>query len=242
MTDITTVAEYIEVVKQFSASEGKAWFRGQGDSGWDLHPSIRRQSRWIAGEVAMLTRFRQLTVSRVSNPPGQEDHWGWLTLAQHHRLPTRLLDWTENPLVALYFAVEDDVKAQDVDAKVFALDPHGLNQKTFGTPQGLLLLGQDDVLNQYLPYSIGTPQALPVAVVAPQSFDRVVSQSGTFTISHHADPNDVEHHAGGFVESWVVPVTAKQNIRNELLKLGINAATVYPDLDHISVMIRDEQS
>lgn len=238
MAEISSVAEYIELVKRFNASGAKSWFRGHVDNNWELKPSVRRRREWIDNEVEMLTRFRQLTVSRVVNPPQQEDDWGWVCLAQHHRLPTRLLDWTENPLVALYFAVEED---QNANGRVFALDVDGLNEKTYGSDVGVMLLGRDERVNTYSPYQRSTPKASPLAVVAPQTFDRVVAQAGTFTVSHHLEPVELDAFAGSLIESWDIPLTAKQEIRVELLKLGVHAASVYPDLDHISEMIRDDQ-
>ncbi|MGV8895045.1 MAG: FRG domain-containing protein [Rhodoglobus sp.] len=222
-------------MKQFTPADGRAWYRGQVDADWKLKPSVQRRREWIDTETAMLTRFRQLTVSRVVRPP--EDDWGWICLAQHHRLPTRLLDWSENPLVGLYFAVEED---EGVDGKVFAMNPHGLNTKNFGSDIGVLLLGRDERVDPYSPYKAGSAKASPLAVVAPQRFDRVVAQAGTFTVTHHLDAADFETDSGSLVESWVIPLTKKQDIRNELAMLGISAATVYPDLDRISVMIRQE--
>jgi hypothetical protein len=238
LTTIGSVADYIELVKKFSSPDSKSWFRGQADISWDLRPSVRRKTEWIDNEVAMLTRFRQLTVSRVVNAPSQDDDWGWVCLAQHHKLPTRLLDWSENPLVALYFAVATD---EGASGRVFALDPDGLNRKTYGDDIGVLLLGRDNRLDPYSPYNHGSPKSSPLAVVAPQTFDRVVAQAGTFTVSHHLEPEDIDAYASNLIEVWEVPLVRKQDVRTELLKLGINAASVYPDLDSISVMIRDEQ-
>ncbi len=59
--------------------------------------------------------------------------WEWISLAQHYRVPTRLLDWSENPLVALYFAVEvdEDSNGAQVDGRVWALNPLQLNQSSY---------------------------------------------------------------------------------------------------------------
>ena len=235
--EVTSVAEYIQLVKGFSPPTKKTWFRGQLNAMWTLQPSVRRHAQWMDAEVQMLNRFRQLTVSRVPNPPHQDDDWGWVCLAQHHRLPTRLLDWTENPLVALFFAVEKD---EDQDGRVFALDVHGLNRKSYGSDVGVLLLGRDERLDNYSPYARDGARASPLAVIAPQTFDRVVAQAGTFSLSHHNEDTELDAFAGTLIETWDVPLTAKEDIRLELVKLGIHAASVYPDLDHIAFMIRDE--
>lgn len=236
MTEITNVSEFIAEVKQFSAGSGGSWFRGQFDASWALKPSVQRNADWIRAEIDMLTRFRQLTVSRIVNPPSEGDDWGWICLAQHHRLPTRLLDWSENPLVGLFFAVEKD---SGVAGKVFALDPDGLNLKNFGSSVGRLLLGRDNRLDSYSPYAKDTQKASPLAVVAPQKFDRVVAQAGTFTVTHKLDPGEFESESGGLIQSWTIPLVHKQDLRNELALLGVTAATVYPDLDRIAVMIRE---
>ena len=235
---ITSVADYVELVKSFSSPAKKTWFRGQVNSKWDLKPSVRRHAEWMDNEVDMLNRFRQLTVSRVVNPPHQDDDWGWVCLAQHHRLPTRLLDWTENPLVALFFAVEGDDDEQA--GRVFAMDVHGLNSKSYGKDVGVLLLGRDERLDNYSPYARDGAKASPLAVIAPQTFDRVVAQAGTFSLSHHNEETELDAYAGALIERWDVPLTSKQDIRMELVKLGIHAASVYPDLDHIAVMIRQD--
>ena len=58
--------------------------------------------------MAPITRFKQNALSFLDRPPSNE--WEWLLLMQHHSLPTRLLNWTENPLVALYFVVKESLR------------------------------------------------------------------------------------------------------------------------------------
>jgi hypothetical protein len=94
-------------------------FRGQKDSTWDLLPKIAREDfnfigpNFLFKENELIDEFQRLSRPHI-NQDILLNQWDLLALAQHHGLPTRLLDWTSNPLVALYFAfVEKDDKVKD---------------------------------------------------------------------------------------------------------------------------------
>lgn len=101
--------------------DAKPWWRGQADKGWNLCPSLYWRELGQK-ETNMTVRFRTMARARHVNCPQNQDVFSWLFLMQHYRLPTRLLDWSESPLVALFFAVEEE--AQDCsDAAIWALEP-----------------------------------------------------------------------------------------------------------------------
>ena len=99
------------------------WWRGQGNSNWELLPSVFRvKDHGKRYEDNITRRFQQRAPSRCAKPPAPNDYFGWLFLMQHYGLPTRLLDWTESPLFATFFAT-----SQKEEGALYALNPFSLN-------------------------------------------------------------------------------------------------------------------
>ena len=84
-----------------------AWYRGHAESEWNLRPAVCRLDGYTPPrEITRNLDYRR-RVSFLPDMPPADDLGAWLSLMQHYRLPTRLLDWTESPTVALYFAIEE---------------------------------------------------------------------------------------------------------------------------------------
>ena len=242
---IRSVGEFITELRN-TAKDGLVWFRGQSNIGWPLLPNIARPVEGypqgpMDQELPAIKRFKQNADAFLVRVP--RDDWEWIFLMQHHRGLTRLLDWTESPLVALYFALkEDDTEA---DAVVWCLDPMELNRKaghhrTFD--RDVLAFGIDETLDGYLPDKVGDARGaelLPVAAIGPRNSTRMIAQSGTFTIMHSRrtaveDVADQEH-----VWRLVIPADQKQNVRAELRLLGFNEFLLFPELETLAMHTRE---
>ncbi len=141
------------------------YYRGHASNGFQLKPGLARafkNSVEIANvEVSLMQDFSKSMMKHnkghhlalQDNPVGYQNEWAWLGQAQHYRLPTRMLDWTLQPEVALYFAVEDSLSFGDHDAQFWVfyvpdeilvnedvkrtyynMDPGTLNQTFFLNP------------------------------------------------------------------------------------------------------------
>lgn len=231
---IQNVDELLSVLKSIRPAE--RWFRGHRDASWQCTPSVFRDPTYRDKEVELLARFRQQAA--LEGARHYLDDWGWLTFAQHHGVPTRLLDWSENPLVGLFFAVEKSDNGASGDGALLILDPAHLNAGEQEASDRIpLLIDSDSEMKSYYPGI--TPYGLQTrAVLAPMSFDRIRYQTGMFTIStYKRDEESLDSSEA--LQRYRIPFAAKSEIRNELDCLGVNEASVYRDLDRIARRIKD---
>jgi len=113
----------------------ETWFRGQANATWELTPSVFRRINgdlvYGESEPTIVSDFKLRHATRQAD---MSDFLDWLCLMQHHGCPTRILDFTENVLIALYFAVLDNPKENDKAGALFALNSIKLNHQTAGGP------------------------------------------------------------------------------------------------------------
>ena len=130
--EIETFEKYLNIVRN-EIPQGRKYFRGQTkliSDGYSLKPSIGRYDHLLSKsfrerdelERDVLEVFSNHLVTHVQHLPRSE--WEALAIAQHHGLPTRFMDWTENPLAALYFAVREtkaDAGGKPMNSAVYIL-------------------------------------------------------------------------------------------------------------------------
>jgi hypothetical protein len=237
--EVTSIAELVRALETTNGENSPRWYRGQSDFDWQLVPSLGRPPSVPAHEDALIKRFKQNALSYIQRVPSNE--WEWLFLMQHHRVPTRLLDWSENPLVALYFAVTENL---DRNACLWCLDPVQLNKASHiqtAIATDIPCFSVDEDLDQYLPREVlsGMYKKPPVAALAMRYFPRLTAQSGVFTITHRElTPIEIVGD-GAFVGRLKIPSAAKKNIARELRLLGITRLALFPDLDSVAEHARE---
>ena len=243
---VTCVSDYVAALKDLGIAGERPpfWFRGHSDAMYRLVPHTMRTDAARTSERAMLRTFKQDAQTFLLNAP--ENDWEWLFLAQHHGVPTRLLDWSENALVGLYFATETSEGplpgTDPPGGDVWVLVPTVLNERDWNAihPSDIPMFGIDELLEPYHPLAkIDAQQRRnAVAGLASRTFHRIASQWGTFTISLDDTPLEsltMEHR---HLHRISVPANAKAQLRSELTYLGIEERVIYPDLHRLGARVK----
>jgi hypothetical protein len=244
---VRSVNEYLDVTSKvekkwkFTNDDiGRAWYRGQQRRHWRLVPSIVRQGcfdRETEDEIREEFAVRAPGVS--GSEPVPANNWDLYFLMQHYGAPTRLLDWTESPLIALYFAVRDNPGYYD--SAVWALDAYELNRQVIGkeeviSPSAAGANPKDTKrVAPWLPerWSRAKLPEDPVAIFPTHIARRISSQKSCFTI-HGAKEDGLARFGAGrrsCLVKTVIPAQSILNIRLALRRCGIDDTTIFPDLE-----------
>jgi hypothetical protein len=226
--------EYIRLCFHiFSDFGAELLWRGQSSAAWHLVPSAHRDGRTRFHEVNVILRFMRAAPTRYAKCPAKDDFSSWLQLMQHYRLPTRLLDWTQSPLIALHFAVRDEVSG---DATVWVLDPFRLNEVMIR--ESVVLNTADPRAAKLIAAAFHQQATAPTETVATfgEEIDvRMAVQLAAFTIYGAATPLNHHPQAAEFLRRIDVPADLKQGLSIALRQLGIRRSNLFPDLENLAL-------
>jgi FRG domain-containing protein len=192
-------------------------------------------------EQSLLRNFRKYAHRSTTQP---DSVWNWIALAQHHGLPTRLLDWSFSPYVALHFATVNQSEWGD-GAIIWCVDCVKMKKHLPGKLQKLLHGEESDVLTvEMLDLAAPTLAAFErlsqkpfIAFFEPPSLDdRIVNQAALFSVTSRADislSEWLQEHKELF-HRILVPAKLKGEIRDKLDQANINERILFPGLDGLS--------
>lgn len=232
---VNTLSEYLDFITSLKTIHPKLWFRGHAKSDYTLMPTIYRSPYSWKSEEPLLHQFKARASRFINHYP--ESDIEWLFIMQHHATPTRLLDWSENALVALAFAVQyRNEDTADRNADVWCLDPIVLNSNIRFTSYDDEKIPNICAIKE-LQEMYATPrQDYPIAIIGPQNSERIIAQKGVFTLFPNKESFKLEEidKAENFLIRIKIPKEHINSIRKDLFYIGVSESSLFPELDSIS--------
>ncbi len=233
------------------------WFRGQSSAKWELLPQLYRSSlaRFHYSETTLMDRFVSLATPLIARPPSSD--WEWYFLARHHGVPSRLMDWTESLLAAVYFALFDHLPSDRLELDrqlqqkpegplfderspvIWILEARSLNSVALGAEAIVVPGGRRSA--PYLPDNLAAHQTRanekPIAVLPARANSRIVAQQGMFTVhGHERWPLDVlaRRHTGIKLGRVVLDRSNVPQFMADLRTFGIHRVAMFPEPDSVA--------
>lgn len=253
--EINNINELIETINSYPNSVA---FRGQSDANWGLQSTLERfvskQGDRRLFEDRSLDTFKskfRLYSRDLETPEGR---LSWLSLMQHYGVPTRLLDFTASPYVALYFAIENLTPVEDGNLAIYAINYSGLVQKSCN-----FVLEKDRDFECYsssLSFFKKCEEAFE-KILDRRSYDvlwfvdptqinnRLEKQAGTFLMSGSFDKSidellGSEIYSDVNIDKIVIPHGFYKNIYALLRKINLGPKNIYGDLSGLAKDIQLE--
>lgn len=245
---VNSLEEFVACVARLTSNSYPVWFRGVRRHTYRLVPSLYRlgDSAWTNDqyfdlEERLIERFEQRSMPyRTREAPRTQ--LGYLFEMQHYGAPTRLLDWSENALMALWFALE--VPSQ-YRTRVWALDAQRWNSCLYPLKADMakILSPTHPVIKGWLPWEetkVTNLSEYSVCIYGMHNSTRIVGQRGVFTLSGSQRIPMEEQAAqlgtiGGIPSSHLltpidIPAASQDQLRTELSHAGFSRSMIYPDL------------
>jgi hypothetical protein len=256
-----TIAEFVEWSEQVAdccsgGEEGgeyeTPWFRGVTSSNFRLVPNIYRSEagKEPLSDHEVRAEFKRRALPLVAERPPRDD-WEWYSLMQHYGAPTRLLDWTDSALVALYFAIStwtpENNQGLSATPAVWALNPWRLNQKTEIKVYGPANPEVNDV-STYLaaPYSRARLPQYPIALDPTFIAQRMLVQHSHFTLhgNDYRGLDEMTHDLNLSDTLFKLVILSRGEsitiLRQRIALLGISETAIFPDLAGLGRELRLE--
>jgi len=219
-------------------------FRGTPRAAHGLATSLQT-GNYVAQERHLLTSFRKYA---LRNAVHGDSVWNWLSLAKHHGLPTRLLDWTYSPYVAMHFATHN-LAHFDEDASIWCVDYRRTNELL---PKKFRKLAEDEDVNILTTEMLGEVASTLegfdslanhdfVVFFEPPSLDeRIVNQFALFSLPSRADLS-LDQLLMQREQSYrriILPATLKWEVRDKLDQANVTERVLFPGLDGLSQWLK----
>ena len=254
--EIHKVSDLIELISQTGLTKKghshlRIWYRGHEDETYQLKPGVYREEfQCASNEEQRLKKEQHLSQDfRIYSSGLREDYLSnsqMYFLQQHYGMPTRLLDWSNDPLTALFFAVNNK-NNDDKRGIIYIMDTYQLTEhqeavdkegklfRGIATGENHVFKSALNVINSWLQLENFPDFIIPVR---SDYFDkRTKAQKSCFTFHVPSKPTLTSDH-NKTLEQFVIPKEAKANLRGELLLLGVDHFRVYGDLESLSKTLK----
>jgi hypothetical protein len=208
--EIKSIEDFHKRIEKYRKT---SWFkfRGQSDVEWELVPKAGRKPFTNVCDLSLFTHWKRRAITHLKKENNTE--WELLAIAQHTGLPTRLLDWTHNPLVATFFATCENIEK---DGAIYIYNPNSVILHNTVEPFEVALTNK---IYFHQPNS---------------SSSRIINQLGYFSV--HTNPKMTlnDKTKDGTLEKLIIKKEIKQELMYMLNQYGVNYLTLFPDLEGLS--------